>query len=133
MMDPDTMQSVFCFEVIYSNYSGTMYSRVVNRITSFQSKHKPVRLYSTFRSLSDAPIFCPYYFTFQFLAFTFDLQEKKWPSMLYEIYLRLEFYRFFSLAFMFNGDSSCAITIHPIDTKICILARCPNGHRLRFY
>ncbi len=27
---------------------------------------------------------------------------------------------FFSLAFLFNGGSSSAITIHPIDSKICM-------------
>ena len=36
------------------------------------------------------------------------------------IFLRWSSRDFFPLAFMFNGGSSSAITIHPIDTKICM-------------
>ncbi len=36
--------------------------------------------------------------------------------------LKVEFQGFFfcSLAFMFNGGSSSAMTIHPIDTAVCM-------------
>ncbi len=32
-----------------------------------------------------------------------------------------------AIAFMFNGGSSCASTIHPIDTKICTVHLCFKG------
>ncbi len=36
------------------------------------------------------------------------------------VLIKVEVWGFFSLAFMFNGGSSSAMTINPIDTMICM-------------